>query len=1044
MATSHRTLIWRADRRLYELDEQGKEQFFPLAGDEEQWVTWLESISAFSFQGQQGQLTVRKEARPRGEQYWYAYRRVGSRMMKKYLGRSTTLTLARLEEIAAAFPPAAPSSLPGNEQRMPQEEAGRDDQATGEAETSPLLLAQARLPGDPLLTTKLHQPYPRNRLVSRSYLIERLQQGMTGALTLLSAPAGYGKTTLLTQWLAERNMPVSWLSLEPEDNDPVRFLTYLLAALQVHDPDLDMHILALLQARPSTPLQKALAVLTNDLLNRQGGDFALVLDDYQVIDAAPIHHALSFLLDHLPPQMHLVLATRADPPLPLARLRARGQLTELRTADFQLSSSESETFLQAVMGLDLPSEAMLALERRTEGWVAGLQLAALSLRGRDDVSTFLAAFTGSHRFVLDYLSEEVLSRQPASVLLFLLHTCILERLCGSLCDAVTEQEDSQAMLETLERANLFVVPLDEERRWYRYHHLFAELLQSRLQQTQPALLAPLHRRASLWYEQHDQPMEAVHHTLAAHDVEHAARLIERYAAMEFAQGRTRLLLEWLNALPEALRRAHSWLCLYHAAALHLSNQLEEAEVRLQESERALGAMPSVEQASILGWALSIRANLARYCGDLEYALTLADQALVLLPETQVMMRATTMVMVVHTYLVNGDVTANTEQQVRAAVAAALASGYRLVHFRSLTLLARLQMLQGRLREASATYEQAGQATPGEVLQVLSASAVYCFALGDLLCEWNRLDEAERLLGQGMEQIRGKRSVYGDDLLLGSLTLVRLHLARGAHSPALALLDAFMHLAETRHFPLSLKALGDVVRAQIALAQDKLSAAVSWADASGLSCDDAEVFYPREREYLTLVRVRLTQGRADPAGPWLQEMLPLLDRLRKEAKAKARVRSMLEILILQALTLDAQSKRDEALSTLHDALKRAEPEGYIRLFADEGPPMQILLQKIQARGLLPGYVTRLLSAFGDPHVLDAAPDDSPNQALVESLTRREREVLHLLSAGASNREIARRLVLSLGTVKKHVSNICGKLDAQSRTQAVAHARALHLL
>jgi LuxR family transcriptional regulator, maltose regulon positive regulatory protein len=464
--------------------------------------------------------------------------------------------------------------------------------------------------------------------------------------------------------------------------------------------------------------------------------------------------------------------------------------------------------------------------------------------------------------------------------------------------------------------------------------------------------------------------------------------------------------------------------------------LEEAEARLLDAERALAVKTSVEQASMVGWAAAIRANLARYSGDLEKALVLADQALELLPNTQVLMRATAMVMVAHRFLVNGDVTPQTELQVQSAVVAARTSGYRLVHFRSLTLLARLQMLQGRLKEAAATYEQAGQATPGEVLQVLSASAVYSFALGDLWCEWNRLDEAERLLAQGMEQISGKQSVYGDDVLLGSLALVRLYQVRGAYSRAEAQLDALTHLAETRHFPLSTRAIGRAVRAQIALAQGRLSAAVSWAD--------AEVSYRRELEYLTLARVRMAQGREDPAGPWLQQTLHVLDRLLVEAEAKARWRSALEILILRALTLDAQGNRDEALSTLLEALARAEPEGYIRLFVDEGVPMQVLLQKIQVRGVLPSYVATLLCAFGDQHVLDVAPAFSGRSIQVEPLTQREREVLHLLSAGASNREIARRLVLSLGTVKKHVSNICGKLDVQSRTQAIARARALHLL
>src|SRR5215469_5507058 len=450
MAPSHHCLIWRADRQLYELDEQGRKQFFPLTSDEGYWVTWLESISAFSFQGQQGHLTVRKEARPRGDQYWYAYRRVGPRMMKKYLGRSPTLTLARLEEIATAFPPAAPSPLPGNEQRMHQEEAGRDDQATGEAETSPLLLAQARLPGDPLLATKLHRPRPRSSLVSRSHLTLRLQQGMERALTLVSAPAGFGKTTLLAQWLAEHETPAAWISLEAEDNEPMRFFSYLLAALHTLSPQVGTLARVLLEASPTIPLERVLTLLINDLLESTPNHFALVLDDYHMIENEAIHRGMGFLLEQLPPQMHLVLATRTDPPLPLARLRASGQLTEVRARDLRFDPGQAHAFLRTVMGLDLPDETFATLERRTEGWIAGLQLAALSLQGGSDISAFLSTFTGSHRFVFDYFTEEVFSRQPAPVQSFLLATSILERLCDPLCNAVAGKLESQARLSALE------------------------------------------------------------------------------------------------------------------------------------------------------------------------------------------------------------------------------------------------------------------------------------------------------------------------------------------------------------------------------------------------------------------------------------------------------------------------------------------------------------------------------------------------------------------------------------------------------------------
>jgi LuxR family transcriptional regulator, maltose regulon positive regulatory protein len=520
-------LIWRADRQLYELDKQDKKQFFLLTDDEEQWVAWLESISAFTFQGQQGPLTVRKEARPRGDQYWYAYRRVGPRMRKKYLGRSTTLTLTRLEEIAAAFPPAAPSSPPAGRQPMHREDVGGKLLVAGEAEASSVLLAHARLLGEPLLATRLHRPRPRSQLVSRSHLTLRLQQGMECALTLLSAPAGFGKTTLLAQWLAEHETPVAWLSLEAEDNEPVRFFSYLLAALQILSPQVGTLARALLETSPTVPAERVLTLLCNDLLERVPGDFALVLDDYHVIENDAIHRWMVFLLEHLPPQMHLVLATRVDPPLSLTRLRARGQLLEVRAANLRFDSEQAHAFLRTVMGLDLPGEVVATLERRVEGWIAGLQLAALSLQGRSDLSAFLGAFTGSQRFIFDYLTEEVFSRQPAAVQSFLLATSILERLCGPLCDAVTGEPESQARLFALEQANLFVVALDDERHWYRYHQLFAEALRICLQQTNPSSVPQLHLRASHWYEQQGLFAEAVQHALAADDVERAADLIER-------------------------------------------------------------------------------------------------------------------------------------------------------------------------------------------------------------------------------------------------------------------------------------------------------------------------------------------------------------------------------------------------------------------------------------------------------------------------------------------------------------------------------------
>ena len=875
---------------------------------------------------------------------------------------------------------------------------------------------------------------------------------MAGALTLVSAPAGFGKTTLLAQWLTESSTPAAWLSLESEDNEPERFLSYLIATLQTLDSGIGTTALSLLHTPQPAPPETLLAMLTNDLASTDVGDFALVLDDYHVITAQPLHQSMAFLLEHLPSHVHLILATRADPPLPLARLRARGQLTELRAAELRFATEEASAFLRAVTGLDLSTEAIATLESRTEGWIAGLQFAALSLRGRTDISGFLTSFTGSHRFVLDYLSEEVLAQQDTSVQTFLLHTSVLDRLSGPLCEAVTGQGGGQAMLEALERANLFVVSLDDERGWYRYHHLFAEVLHSHLLQAEPALVPELHRRASTWFDQHGLAVEAVQHALAAPDVERVAHLIEQSALSLALRGQVHMVLSWLNALPEAVVRTHARLCLYHALMLMFTNQMEAVEVRLHDAEACVQAdLPAEQVRVILGWVAGIRANLALFSGDYARCVALALQTLDLVPETEVMMRVSARVGPAHAFLVSGDVTQASEDLVAAALAPVRAIGDLFALLTSITLLARLQVLQGRLRQAATTYEQVVHVVPGqEMLHVLVGSAGYYFGMGDLLREWNELDEASRHLSQGMELVRGTLTVDAHVVTQGYTALARLQMARRDASLALATLDAFTQLASLRHFVPHLVAHGLAVRAQVELAQDHLAAAIRWADASGLSTED-DLSYLHEREYLTLARVRIAQGRNDPAGhansgtsPFLRDALHLLERLLEDAEARARRGSALEILLLRALAFAAQAHRKEALASLERALLLSEPEGYIRLFLDEGEPMLALLRQAHARGIAAGYVATLLSAFGELGATASLLRTSRADSLVEPLSERELAVLRLLVAGLSNAAMAQELVITVGTVKRHVNSIYTKLGVTSRTQAVARAHALQLL
>ncbi|MFL5659016.1 MAG: hypothetical protein ACJ8CB_33145, partial [Ktedonobacteraceae bacterium] len=612
------TLVYRQD---------GQEQVLPV--DTAAWFAWLETASTFSFGSSEGSFTARREqaGHKRGGWYWKAYRKQHGKLSSRYLGKSETITLAHLQMVAQALADALVETAP--------------DIDAGTAVPS-VQTAVSGMRSDALtllLATKLHRPLPRAHLVRRPQLAERLTQGVMGPLTLVSAPAGFGKTTLLAQWFAESGMPVAWLSLEAGDNELVRFLSYLIAALQTLDPHLGAGALALLQMPPPAAAETVLTLLTNDVGShgRDGGDFALVLDDYHVIDAKPIDQALTFLLDHLPPHMHLVIATREDPPLPLARLRVGGHLTEVRAVDLRFTPSEAAEFLNQGMGLNLSAEDVTALEARTEGWIAGLQLAAISLRGHEDAASFIRSFTGSHHFVLDYLVEEVLGQQDARLQTFLLRTSILDRMTGPLCDAVLMDPSvsGQETLEYLEHANLFLVPLDNERRWYRYHHLFADLLRQRLHQSAASSMrderkgvAELHIRASQWYEDNGLEIEAFHHAVAANDVARAERLIEGEGVPLHFRGAGAPVRNWLESLPAAVLNARPSLWVTYASALMTTGQTTAVEQRLQAAETALqGTEPDDRPQDLVGRIASMRATLAVIQHDGETIIAQSRRAL---------------------------------------------------------------------------------------------------------------------------------------------------------------------------------------------------------------------------------------------------------------------------------------------------------------------------------------------------------------------------------------------------------------------------------
>src|SRR5215203_1513208 len=607
-----------------------------------------------------------------------------------------------------------------------------------------------------LLTTKLYVPRAHPNLVPRPRLGALLAEGMNRKLTLISAPAGFGKTTLLSEWRmihlgGER--PLAWVSLEEADNDPSRFLSYLVTTLQTIEAGIGNAVLASLRSPQPPTVESVLTALINDIVALPG-EFVLVLDDYHVIETRLIHDVITFLLEHMPPQMHLVIASRNDPPLPLARLRARGQMTELRAADLRFTPEEAGAFLTDMMALDLSTSDVKALERRTEGWIAGLQLAALSMRGREDISGFIEAFTGSNRYVLDYLVEEVLARQPEPVTSFLLKTSILDRLSGDLCDAVAESHGGQEMLEALDKENLFVFPLDEEGRWYRYHHLFAEVLRHHLRRSQPNLVPELHRRASRWYEQNGLLDEAIKHALAAQDFEGAARLVEGGAGEILARGEVTLLVDWVEALPEDLMRSRPGLCIPYAWALFLTGRLEDAEERARDAERAANT------GALSAEVTALRANLVRARGDVPGSIELAREARKLLPEDGFALRGAISFNLGGAYWVTGDLEAAKEAFAEAS-AASRRAGNTYVALLSMRARAEIEKMSGHLRRAADLYHEAlqiAEAAPSP------AAGLAHVGMGELLYEWNDLDGAVHHLTQGIDL--GNRSGSFDILFPG--------------------------------------------------------------------------------------------------------------------------------------------------------------------------------------------------------------------------------------------------------------------------------------
>jgi len=874
-----------------------------------------------------------------------------------------------------------------------------------------------------ILATKLYIPPHQLKIVVRPRLIEWLNEGLSSGrkLTLISAPAGFGKTTLVSEWIASCGRPVAWLSLDEGDSDPARFISYLVKALQTIQAGIGEGLLAALQSPQPLQIETILTTLLNEITTILD-HFILVLDDYHVVDSKPVDNVLTFLLEHLPPHMHLVIATREDPPLPMARYRAKGQLTELRTADLRFTPSEAAEFLNHVMNLNLSAEDITALETRTEGWIAGLQMAAISMRGLTDTSSFIQSFTGSHRFVLDYLLEEVLHRQPIEVQTFLLHTAILERLCGPLCDAVIgpPSASGQETLEYLEHANLFIVPLDNERRWYRYHHLFADLLRQRLgQRLTPVEIAEYHVRASQWYENHSLDIEAFQHAAAAGEVDHAMRLIEGKGIPLYHRGALVPLLNWLESLPKAELDKRPMLWLIYARALTSSGQTSGVEEKLQAAETALqDAELSVETRDIIGSIASSRATLAYTKYQPDTVIFQAQRALEYLSPDNLPTRTITIFTLGVGFMYKGDRIAAT-QAFTDAISISQKIGHTFVNAIATMALGNMQFMENKLYLAAETDQRALQLFGAQPLPIASEPH---FGLAKICYEWNDLDAAEQHGQQALQLARQFDKVI-DRYILCEVLLARLKLAQGDFADAAALLAETERSVCQNNF---VDRKPEVAAAQIMVLLKQ-----------GRSVAAAELTQRFELP-LSQARVLLAQGDSTAA-------LDVLEAYYRQVEAKNWLDERLKVRVLQSIALRAHGEKDKAVKLLDEALAMAEPGGFIRLFVDEGAAMAQLLHEAASHGVMTGYISKLLSAFNaEQRKSEGKPALPAAQPMIEPLSQRELKILQLIAQGLSNREIGERLFLALSTVKGYNQKIYDKLQVQSRTEAIARAHELGLL
>ena len=879
----------------------------------------------------------------------------------------------------------------------------------------------------PILATKLYVPPPRPGIVTRPRLFERMNHGLAngGRLTLISASAGFGKTTLVSEWVASCEQPAAWLSLDDGDNDPARFISYVVKALQTLEAEIGEGLLAALQSPQPLQIETILTTLLNEI-STIPENFLLIFDDYHLIDSRQVDQSLAFLIEHQPSQMHLVIATREDPSLPLARLRVRGHLTELRAADLRFTAAEAAEFVNHVMGLNLSDEDVAALESRTEGWIAGLQLAAISMQGREDAASFIQAFTGSHHFVMDYLLEEVLQKQSESVQTFLLRTSILDRMCGPLCDATLLDPSipGEATLTYLERANLFTVPQDNVRHWYRYHHLFGDLLRKRLGQSLTSEgIAELHIHASEWYENNNLMLEAFRHAAAANDTERATRLMESKQMPLHLRGTATTILAWLDSLPNKVRNTHPVLWWKQASLMLTIGQTNDVEGILQKAETALDAATMVDaefddaSRDLIGKIAVTKANLAQLQIQVETIFVQARRALEYLNPDNLSHRSSATCALGYAYFWQNNWD-KAYQAYTEALSLAQTAGDIPNSILALIRLGQLQKDQNQLYLATETYQRALQllsdySNPNAILAYLG--------LAEIFYRWNNLDVAEQYAEQGLK-LAQQYDQIPDRIIMSKLHLVIIKLARGDISSAAQLISQAEQTSRQKNYTPRQPNIA-FFKTWMYLRQGDFDAAAQLTRDNDLPIMQA--------------RVLIRQNESSTA-------LELLEQLRQEAEAKGGT-VLRGVMAVQSIALYANGEKEKAVELLSDVLARAEPEGCIRLFVDEGTLMAELLSIASAQGIRPDYVNKLLAAFEAEKKNEQQTASAPSHpSLIESLSPRELEVLQLIAQGFSNQEIGKRLFLALDTVKGHNRRIFEKLQVQRRTEAIARARELGLI